>query len=184
MIQYESLKIVDLTDQQAKLRTSLSPSVVHLDDPALSVMSDFRLESPRLIDYHASMDDALNEMKIRGVHLLWVCDDNDVILGVIATEDLLGEKPIQLMQQSRVDRSNVTVKMLMTPLSQMVALDSQRVQKSKVGNIVNTLRDLSQHYALVVQCEEDKKSIHIVGLFNTSHICKQLYSDVAVSSSA
>ena len=183
MIQYESLKIVDLSNQHATLRTSLSPSVVHLDDPALSVMSDFRVETPRLIVHNASMDDALNEMKIRGVHLLWVCDDNDAILGVIASEDLLGEKPIQLMQQSRVDRSNVTVKMLMTPLSLMVALDSQRVQKSRVGNIVNTLRDLSQHYALVVHCEEEHNTVNIVGLFNTSHICKQLYSDVAVSSS-
>ncbi len=181
MIQYEALNTLSLMDKQTKVRSRQVPNIVHLNDPASSVLFDFRLTPPRLIDQNESMDHALTEMKNRGIHILLVTDDNDHVVGVITTEDLLGEKPIQIMQENRFERSKIQVHMLMDPIADFIAVDSDRVQTAKVGNIINTLKSLSQHYALVVQQDEGTEVLTIVGLFSSSHICRQLYADVVGS---
>ena len=181
MIQYEALNTLSLMDKQTKVRSRQVPDIVHLDDPASSVLFDFRLTPPRLINQNESMDNALTEMKNRGLHILLVADDKEHVVGIITTEDLLGEKPIKIMQENRFERSKIQVHMLMDPLADLVAVDSDRVQTAKVGNIIHTLKTLSQHYALVVQQDESDGVLTLVGLFSSSHICRQLYADVVGS---
>lgn len=180
MVKYELIPTISLQKTGVKLRSQILPELVHLEDPAFSVMSDFSQSTPITIDPDEPMDEALNEMKVKGVHLLLVVNSEKDIIGLISSEDLLGEKPIKIIQENRISRSQILVKMIMEPINKIAAFDIEAVEHARVGNIVQTLQSLRTHYALVVQTDE--KGIQIIrGLFNTSQISKQLHTNIANS---
>ena len=184
MAKYETLPTVQVHADKAKLASLSSlPELVHLDDPALAVMVDFNIFPVGTIDLNESIDHALNKMKVDGVHLLLVSDSQDCIVGVVSTEDILGEKPITIIQNRRIERHQITVSMIMTPSSGLIAFEIDAIQAVKVGHIVNTLKSYQQHYALVIKTSTDSDNQIIRGLFNTSQISKQLHMDIASSSS-
>ena len=181
MIKYETLPTMIILPNAASLRPKATlPELVHLDDPALTVMHDFSVTLPRTISPHEPIDDALNEMKIHGVHLLLVMENNHII-GVISTEDILGDKPIRFIQLSRLNRNQVLVKHVMVPLDEITAFDIEEVEQARVGNIVATLKVLHKHYALVLHDDTHQQRQWIRGIFTTSQISKQLHMDIGNS---
>ncbi len=183
MAKYETLSTFPLSDNNTILRSTQLPEIVHLDDPAFAVMKDFRQQKPHTVTPDTSMDDALNEMKINGVHLLLVEGKNQHILGVIATEDVLGEKPIKIIQERRIPRHQILVKMIMTKISEVGAFTLNSIRYAKVGNIVNTLKETRLHYALVVDDGDGEEDVQhsLCGIFTTSQISRQLHTDIADS---
>jgi hypothetical protein len=182
MIQYEQLPVLEEKPSTLQLRTQHLPELVHLEDPAFAVMSDFRLARPPFIHANVNMDDALNEMKVTGSHLLLVVsDDNSELLGLLASEDLLGEKPIQHMNESRLAREQVLVKALMTPANTGLMFEFDDIQSARVGNVVTTMQAHHSHYALVIQADKKSGQPLLRGLFNSSQISKQLHTAVAGS---
>jgi CBS-domain-containing membrane protein len=177
MAHYELLEALDPKPTDISLSQCELPELVYLDDPATSVMHDFRHNTPPSTSPEACMEDAINEMKLTHSHLLIVVNEENQASGIITTEDVLGEKPIKLIQERRFERDQVTVKMLMTPLAGIPAFSYQDISHARVGNIVNTLKALHQHYALII--EQQKKETLLRGLFNTSQISKQLHTEVA-----
>jgi CBS domain containing-hemolysin-like protein len=176
MIKYELLSTIPLLEEHVTLPTQQLAELVHLDDPAWTVMVDFNQEPPHTISPDVSIDHALMEMKLKDVHLLLVTDKNHQILGLIASEDILGEKPITLIQQRRIERAQVLVKMVMTPLQQIVAFNIEVIERARVGNIVTTLKNLCAHYALAIKTDGAKQAVR--GIFNTSQISKQLHVEI------
>jgi CBS-domain-containing membrane protein len=178
MIKYEQIPDIAIPKNGLKLRCHRRQELVHMDDPALAVMTDFSHIMAHTIDTHETIDDALNEMKLHGVHMLLVTDEEGHVVGIISTEDLLGEKPIKILQQSRIERSLITVAMLMLATNDVIAFDIKDVQQARVGNVVTTLKSSHQHYALVIRKNGDGEPF-IRGLFSTSQISKQLHQDIA-----
>ncbi len=179
MAKYEVLRTIQLFPGKVFLRTSKLPEMVHLDDPALSVLSDFAQHPPRTISPNEPMDNALNEMKLNGVHMLLVQEKSGNIIGVIGSEDILGELPIKIIQERRIDRTQILVKMLMTPLNKIAAFDMKALEHAKVGHIVITLKHLRTHYALVISNETTDGSQTLRGIFTTSQISRQLHMDIS-----
>lgn len=178
MIKYEQIDHISIPSDGLRVRHQHHEEIVHMDDPALAVMTDFSLVLANTINQNETIDNALNEMKLHGVHMLLATDDEQTISGIISSEDLLGEKPIKLLQHSRVERSNITVKMLMTTIKDIIAFDIDTIQQARVGNIVTTMKAFKQHYALVLRTKGDNAPF-IRGLFSTSQISKQLHKDIA-----
>lgn len=180
MAKYEALKTITLSPENAFLRPKKLPELVHLDDSAFAVMCDFTQTRPRMIGLNESIDHALNEMKVHGVHQLLVRGENGNIKGVIGSEDILGELPIKILQERRIQRSQILVKMIMVPIEKIAALDMRILEHAKVGNIVVTLKKLNTHYALAISNENgDTQTIR--GIFTTSQISHQLHQDIADS---
>lgn len=176
MIQYELLSTIPLLEEHVTLPSQQLAELVHLDDPAWTVMVDFTQEPPHTISPDVSIDHALMEMKLKDVHLLLVTDKNHQIVGLIASEDILGEKPITLIQQRRIERAQVLVKMVMVPLQNIVAFNIETIERARVGNIVTTLKNLCAHYALAIKTDGSKQAVR--GIFNTSQISKQLHVEI------
>ena len=174
----ELIPTISLLKNSTYVRTYQLPAVVHLDDPAINVMTDFKYTMAFTIHSNESLDHALAEMKIAGVHLLLVVDDDDTVIGLISSEDILGEKPIQFMQSRRIQRSEITVHMMMTPREVVQVFDLDEIRRAKVAQVVDTLRSLRQHYILVVKFYEDQGKQVIRGLIATSQISKQLHKDI------
>ena len=150
------------------------PRLVHLDSPALEVMTDFRVVHAVTIAPHVSIDEALEIMKTRGVRLLLVTGADDELVGLITAKDIQGEKPIKIAQASRIPHSEISVEAIMTPQSDIEVLNMLSVRNAQVGYIVATLHALARQHALVVEVDQDTKEQCVRGIFSTSQISKQL----------
>lgn len=174
---YSILPTQTLNQQVELLHPYEPPAVAHLNDPALHVMEDFKYTRAVTIKPQAAIDEALAEMKACDVKVLLVVEDGQVV-GLISSEDILGEKPIKLMQERRLQRNELLTQMVMTPQQEIITFNIIDLRHAKVGNIIETLRSLKQHYALVIQQDETTQSDKIRGLFSTSALSQQLSFDV------
>lgn len=179
MAKYEALPTTAIQTNSTMLNTNEPPELVHMEDPAISVLIDFTNTPPHTILPSETLDHAINEMEINGVHSLLVINNNGFFEGIVSSEDVWGEKPIKLIQERRIHRDQVTVRMIMTPLSEIAALDFAIIKSAKVGNILKTLSSRNQHYALVISPNANKPTQIIRGIFTTSQISKQLHTDIA-----
>lgn len=155
------------------------PRLVHLDSPALEVMTDFRVVHAVTISPAASIDAALEKMKLHGIRLLLVTAEDDAIVGIITTKDVQGEKPVKIAQETRVPHSAITVGAVMTPQDSIEVLNMLSVRNAQVGHIVATLQQLARQHVLVVEVDPASKDQCVRGIFSTSEISKHLGVDSA-----
>ena len=161
-------------------RPSELPEMVHLDSPALDVMTDFEVVRPVTVGAEVSLDRALEGMKSAGVRLLLVLDEGSNVIGVVTANDLQGDKPIRLMEEERLERAQLTVEKVMTPQAEITVLDMRSVVDSQVGHIVATLDQLECQHVLVVEVGPGDEGQCVRGLFSSSQIAKQLGHPVDV----
>ncbi len=159
------------------LNQHTSTELAHEDDPATSVMQPLTHGHILHIASTTTLDEAIQSMKTHQTTLILVTHETDVI-GVLSSEDVLGEKPIMLQQQSRIQRENIVVKMLMTPLQEIISLDLDDVLHARVGNVVATLIKQHQHYAIVTSHPSSQEDKILQGIFNASQISKQLHKHI------
>lgn len=153
-------------------------SLAHIDDPAISVMTDFKKVTPVTIEPHLKIDAALKKMKVAGVRLLLVPNKEDNIIGIISAADIQGERPVKTGQELEVSRQDIRVDMIMTPLDQVMAMDMVTIHDARVGHVINTMRKLERQHILVVEVERKTHQHTIRGLFSTSQISKLLGQDI------
>jgi CBS-domain-containing membrane protein len=113
-------------------------------------------------------------MKTAGVRLLFVMNDAGQIIGLVTAKDIMGERPIQIIQQMRVSRADITVAAVMTPQPDICALDALAVRDARVGDIIETLNAQARQHALVVETDKATQSQRVIGMFSTSQISKLL----------
>ena len=179
MAKYQSLPTTVIQNQHTLLHLHHLPELVHLDDPALSIMIDFTKVPPHTIHATQTIDDAIAEMRATGTHLLLVINNAGFFQGIVSSEDVWGEKPIQLINERRVDRDQIQVKMIMSPQFDITVLNFHTIESARVGHVVKTLAENRKHYALVVEPNGDNDTKIIRGIFNASQISKQLHHDLS-----
>jgi CBS-domain-containing membrane protein len=154
------------------------PAEVDLDSPAVDVMTDLDLIHAVTIGPQAVIDDALEHMKTKGVRLLLVTNEREEIVGLITAKDIQGERPVKLAAEARIARSGITVRMIMTPQEELVALNLISVRNARVGHVVATLNHFERQHMLVVEVDAATRFQRLRGIFSTSQISKQLGRDV------
>jgi len=160
------------------------------DSPALHVMTDLARVSPATIRPQAPLAGANQFMITRGVRLLLVVDERDVILGLITATDLLGERPLQVATERGLRRDELSVADVMTPAAQIEVVALADVEGSRVGHVLETLRRSGRQHALVVEhdvipargpLDKPLRRAMVRGIFSLSQIARQL--GVAVQTS-
>ena len=156
---------------------SASLELITLNAPATAVMTDLKKINAVTIDGAASLEAAEARMRQRGVRMLLVAgwkDDN--ILGLVTATDLLGERPMQFIQENGGAWCDITVNDIMTPRAKLEALCMADVERARVGDIVAILKKAGRQHALVVDCnrqEPDNQQV-VCGIFSTSQIARQV----------
>lgn len=150
------------------------PELVQISDPALQVMTDFKVVPPVTVTPDVSIDSALEGMKSARVRFLLVIDEKSAVIGVITADDIQGERPIRLMEGDRLQRDQISVAMIMTPQPDIKVLDMRSVVDAQVGHIVETLRLLDRQHVLVIESDRNTDRPRIRGLFSSSQINRQL----------
>ena len=149
------------------------PERVTVEDPAESVMTDFRATTAVIILSGDTVEEAHRRMIQRGVRLLLVVDQNRQVVGVITAADILGEKPVQAVSQRGITREELLVRDIMTSQERLEVLDLQEVRASRVGHVVSTLKQAGRQHAVVVEREASGKQL-VRGLFSATQIARQL----------
>lgn len=146
---------------------------VGMGDSAVEVMTDFKQVRALTVYANATMDCAHQRMTTHNVHLLLVVDGNNALLGLITSTDILGAKPLRLIQERRIARSEIIVSDVMTPLDRLEVLDMDKVLPAKVGHVVATLKAMGRQHAMIVDRDERGRQ-KVRGLFSVSQLAKQL----------
>jgi CBS-domain-containing membrane protein len=171
---FNTVTCVTLKPQSMLGHPTASPEIVKPDSPAAAVMTSFKAVHPVTTRPEVAIDAALKKMKTTGVRLLFVVNDAEQIIGLITAKDIMGERPIQITQQTRMPRADITVAAVMTPQPDICALDAQAVRDARVGDIIETLRAQERQHALVVKTDKATHAQRVIGMFSTSQISKLL----------
>lgn len=147
---------------------------VTLESPALGVMTDLKRVKVVTITADANLDDAINRMVCAGVRMLLVVDRDDAVMGVLTSRDLSGERPVEYASRERVARESIRVGDIMTPREQMEVLCMDDVERSRVGDLVETLRLAGRQHAVVVEKAGIAGQMAIRGIFSVTRIGRQL----------
>jgi CBS domain containing-hemolysin-like protein len=150
------------------------PERVRIDSAALAVMTDLRQIPAATIDPEAPVDAANQYMIQRGVRLLLVSDDARQVQGLITSNDVLGEKPVQFALERGVRRQEIRVRDIMIPCERLEVLHYTDLIHAEVGHIVATLKHAGRQHALVADMEADGKTQTVRGIFSASQIARQL----------
>ena len=153
--------------------------LVHANDPAISVMTDFLKVTPLTIEPGMNIDAAHDKMRSAGIRLLLVPDSEDNIVGIITACDIQGERPIRIGQDAGISRHCIPVDMLMTPLDEVMAMDMITVHNARVGHIIHTLRKQECQHILVVETDRTSGAQIIRGVFSIPCISKLMGQDVS-----
>lgn len=174
---YETIPTTRLAKQNEIIETTHLPELVNLDDSAKSVFIDFSKHKAATVPPQMPIDVALHEMKSRHIQMLLVIEEGQVI-GLISQEDLMSERPLLLMQEKSLRRSEVAVDSLMKPRRDILTIETVNLKNAKVGHIINTIKENNAPYILVVKKLSAGKQ-QILGLFSAIQIGRQLHWDLS-----
>lgn len=175
--EYAALSFIPVQPGTSYVHPPEPPEIVHLDSPALDVMTDFKIVHAITATAEMTIDDALEHMKTSGVRLLLVTGEAEQIVGLITAKDIQGERPIKFVEKARTPRSEISVEMIMTPQESITTFNIISVRNAQVGHIVETLNQLRRQHMLVVEVDEQIQDQVLRGIFSTSQISKQLGRD-------
>ncbi len=171
--QYALLKTKLLNDKAPFVNTRPEWTPALIEDPAMSVMTDFTRQPPYTTNENVQIQTALQQMKMSKVRSLFVVDKEDLILGHISARDIQSPKAAMIAGQQGIKPFEVTVKMLMAPLSEMNTLQFNELSNARVGHITRLFHDLGTNYIFVLETD-DQGNQSMRGMFSISRVSQQL----------
>ena len=115
-----------------------------------------------------------------GVRLLFVVEEMPTILGLVTDTDLRGDKPLRLIDERRLARDRISVADVMTPLSDLDAVDYESMRIASVNNLVATLKRFGRNHLLVVERSSEGPE-RVRGVVSRSQIERQLGKSLEVT---
>ncbi|MFV2031111.1 MAG: hypothetical protein ACC663_01335 [Gammaproteobacteria bacterium] len=150
------------------------------EDPAFSMMTDFKHVRPFSTTITATIGEINQKMIACGVRLLFVAGKNDALLGLVTYNDIYGEKPVRYLQENGGKREDISAQDIMTPLRRLEALDIADILKARVGDIIKTMKLSGRQHILVVENQADGSQA-VSGLFSSTQIEKRLGIKIELS---
>lgn len=144
------------------------------DSPAIEAMTDFARVNVVTIAADASIDSANARMISRGVRLLIVVDRDEQVTGLVTARDILGEKPMQMLQARGGKREELSVADLMTPIGNLDTLYFGEVLPANIADILEALKKLGRQHILVEDIDPTSGLPRVRGLFSATHIGRLL----------
>ncbi|MBL8517506.1 MAG: CBS domain-containing protein [Betaproteobacteria bacterium] len=149
-----------------------TPKPVTLGSDALDVMTDLNRVYAAVIEPQMNVDAARTYMIQRGVRLLFVLNADKTLAGLVTANDILGEKPMRIVQERGIHHDEILIADIQTPLAKLDALPMSELAHAKVGHVLATLQDTGRQHALAVDDAAEGK--RVCGIFSLSQIARQL----------
>ncbi|MDF2530337.1 MAG: hypothetical protein K0Q57_1217 [Gammaproteobacteria bacterium] len=181
--QYALLETGKLKAHTTYIHPERFPEVVHLDSPAIDVMTDFKSRPPQTVRPNVPIQVALEEMKLTKVRSLLVVDEEDHIIGLLSARDIQGVKTALVARDNDVNITELTSVMMMIPFDKIPTLSMKVLSNARVGHIRRLIHDLGVNYLIVVEDIEGGNEI-VRGMFSISRISRQLGENLSGDLSA
>ncbi len=147
---------------------------VTLASPGLDVMTDLAQVKAATIDPQTKLDKAEQAMIQQGVRSLFVVSEFPCVEGLVTASDLMGDKPMRLVNQRNIQRQELSVADVMTKLSQLDALDYDELKSASVDEVIATFKKVGHTHLLVVQAATAEGTARIRGVISITQIERQL----------
>jgi len=147
---------------------------VTLASPGLEVMTDLTLVKATTVDPATPLHSAEQTMIHQGVRLLFVVSSFPCVDGLVTAADLVGDKPMRLVNQRNLRHQELCVADVMTRLSMIDALDYDSLTGADVGAVVATFRKFGRSHLLVVQAACEEAAARIRGVVSLAQLERQL----------
>ena len=179
MVQHQKQPFELKTSKLAKdiLEPNNEPWQVDLKDPAVSVMTDFRVRAMFKLEPNETIDDALHKMKVAGLRMAFVKEKNsEKLIGSITSYDIMGEKPMRYLQSvgfsdRSVTHKDILVRDIMEHTKDWEVVDMREVEKANVQNILEALQKSGRTHMPVIETLAGKEP-HLRGLFSSAQILR------------
>ncbi|MFN3233901.1 MAG: CBS domain-containing protein [Gammaproteobacteria bacterium] len=166
---YEAIAPITLQDETILKHKKAMPELVHIDDPATSILLTLEHTTPLTISPNDTIPEALMEMKANNEHLLFVIDEDQKFSGIISSEVIHSERPYQIIEERRITYNELLVRMLMVRREKVLCLNFEDIKHAKIGHIIETFKQAKRRYALVLNVEENgEQCLH--GYFSATQI--------------
>ena len=157
------------------MKANTKKSLHRLDDPALSLFTDFYLTPAISVLAVMQIDNALTKMIVSGLRLLFVVDSSFSILGSITSYDIQGEKPLRYLQSRdcRIgicSRDDILVQDIMTPVQKWKVIKYDQLANATIANVVQTFKDLGQRHLIVVDSANRRNGQILRGLISQTSL--------------
>lgn len=154
---------------QPKMAASVS-----LSSPGLDVMTDLAQVRAATIAPETRLDKAEQAMIQQGVRSLFVVSEFPCVEGLVTASDLMGEKPVRLVNQRNVERQELSVADVMTHLSELDALDYDELKTATVRDVIATFKKVGHTHMLVVQAASQHGPARIRGVISITQVERQM----------
>ena len=179
MVQHQKQPFELKTSKLAKdiLEPNNEPWQVDLKDPAVSVMTDFRVRSMFKLEPNETIEDALHKMKVAGLRMAFVKEKNsEKLIGSITSYDIMGEKPMRYLQSvgfsdRSVTHKDILVRDIMEHTNDWEVIEIREVEKANVQNVLEALQKLGRTHLPVLDIQEGKEP-RLRGLFSSAQILR------------
>jgi CBS domain-containing protein len=174
---YRGESISPPAENPSVLRKARSRAVAErrlaLTDPAVHVVTDFLFEQPVTVPPELSIDDALPEMIRAGVRALLVLRD-EVVIGLVTSYDIQGERPLQFLTESGFRRHDeIEVRHIMTPWERVPTLDCEALGRARVSDLAAFFRCTAATHVVMVEHSGQVGSA-VRGLVSRTRLERQL----------
>lgn len=143
-------------------------------DSAIHAVTDFTREYPATVDEDRQIDDVLNDMIRIGVRSMLVMREL-LIVGLITSYDIQGERPLQFLQTSNYTRhQDIRVGHVMTPREKLTALDWNVIQSARAGDLLQLLEDTDLTHLLVIDAGKVNAAPIVRGVVSRARLARQL----------
>jgi len=147
---------------------------VRREDPAVSVMTDFREHSSVTVGETASIDAALEHMKHTGVRCAFVIDEERrLVVGLVTAYEIMSEKPMRHMQALGIPRSQVLVRDLMLRIAEWRAVEFGALAGATVASIERVFDETALTHVPVVETSVKGETI-IRGVLSAAKVRRLL----------
>ncbi len=172
-LHYPPIKQFRVRNGACEITDPWSMAKVTASSPAIEVMTDLRRIPAATIAHDLSLAEANHSMILRGVRLLFVTDSARRVVGVVTSNDLLGEKPTRVAGERLMRHEELTVRDIMVAAEELDAVSLSDVLRSEVGHVVSTLKACGRQHALVME-EGSDGQLSLRGIFSASQIARQM----------
>lgn len=147
---------------------------VKVSSSAMEVLTDFRFVPAATVYAEVDIETTMQKMIARGVRSLLVIDAVSDVIGLVTARDLLGDRPLEVMNLSDLEFGEVKVSQVMTPAENIEVIPLENVLLAHVGDVVETLKHSGRQHAMVVEVESFSGKAVIRGVFSAAQIARQL----------
>ncbi|RTL26437.1 MAG: CBS domain-containing protein [Rhodocyclaceae bacterium] len=172
-LHYQPIRQFRVKSGTCEVADAWSLTKVVASSPAIEVMTDLRRIPAATISDTVSLAEANHSMILRGVRMLFATDNDRRVVGIITSNDLLGEKPTRVARERMSRHEELTVRDIMVATEELDAVTMADVLRAEVGHVVAMLKACGRQHAIVVE-EEGGMAPVIRGIFSASQIARQM----------